>query len=127
MSSSQPRTIPGGTQDPKAVEFLGKLAEKTAQQKVMWKEYAQGFLAQLPDNVVVLFASSTRPPYQWSSLNVQLGNEVLFRVTKSLPDQLIEYASVSDPAQKYANDLFALIAGMKGNPLDKAIKSLEHL
>ena len=125
--SSVPHIVPGSHGDPKAIEFLEKLAEKTRQKKVIWSEWEKGFLARLPDNILVAFHSSTQPPYTWTFLTVQAGNQTLFRVAKSLPDQLLEYALTTDPAQKYANDLYALITGMKGNPLDKALKSLENL
>lgn len=118
--------LAGDAGDPKAVEFLDTLTEKTAAGKIAWAEWQGGLIARLPNNVLAFFSSSTKPPYQWTDFSVQVGKDIVFRTRKTLPDSLLLIVG-SDPVQAAANALFALITGRMGNPLDKAIESLKTL
>src|SRR6266446_6772537 len=91
--------IPGSSEDPKAVEFVNMLRDKTSQGKIKWTEWDHGWLASLPNNVLNVFFSTKKLPYDWTKFNVQIGADIIFQVRKTLQDSLLTMSGVSDPDQ----------------------------
>lgn len=124
MSASFNEVFGNRKADPKAVEFINALKEKSQEGKIAWGEWENGLSAALPGGITAYFHSSTRPPYEWSIFTVQIGSEVAFQLKKLLPDSLI---SVAGPDVQGANDLFLFVVSKRVHPLDKALESIKKI
>lgn len=118
-------TIPD---DPRKVEFVRSLLEKTNEGKISWTKKGNAFTATIPDGLTVNFILGTGPSRgSWELFTVwdRTGNEIL-RAT-GLDFESMTVNLTTDSLQEATNHLFAAVAGLSGNQLERAIESLKKL
>lgn len=120
-------TTPGTTDlyDPKIVEILHKLREKTLQGKLAWVPWQEGFLTSFPEGQA-WFNSTRAQPFQWTRFGMRYQNKVVLEISKTFPDALL-MLGISAPVQKAAAELFDAVTGGEKSKLDKIIRSIDSI
>jgi hypothetical protein len=120
----------GLSEDPRQVELVNGLLEKTRQGKISWSKQGTAITATLPNGIAANFVLAPNL-YTWATSwqlftvrDIQ-GNE-LIRVNSSG----ISVASAmggGSPLIVATNELFKAVHGFAGDDLDRAIDSLKKL
>jgi hypothetical protein len=129
--STRPNYFFGGSDDPREVELIVSLVEKTRQGKIPWAKQANALTATIPIGFQINFVLSPvslfTPYSNWQLLTVRdrSGSE-LVRVTNT-PMVTILAGSARSPLLQAADELFKLVNGATGDDLDRAINTIKKL
>jgi len=114
--------------DLRKVEFVRSLLEKTKEGKVSWTKKGNAFTTTVPNGVAVNFIMGTGPSRgSWELFTVRdrTGNEIL-QVT-GLDFESMTVNLTRDSLQEATNQLFAVVASISNDELERAIDSLKKL
>jgi len=120
----------GESDDPRKVELIQSLVEKTRQGKIPWVKQANALTATIPNgfqiNFVLAPISILAPYSSWQLLTVRdkNGNE-LVRVNNGATVSIL--AGGRSALGEAADELFRLVNGAAGDDLDRAITTIKNL
>jgi len=129
--STRPNTLVFGSDDPREVELVHSLVEKTRQGKVPWVKQANALTATIPLGLQVNFVLSplsfltANPSWQLLTVRDASGNE-LIRINNGPMIVFLAGAARSALIQA-ADELFTLVSSAAGDDLDRAINTIKKL
>jgi len=131
MSIHRTNLFFGQSDDPREIELIHSLVEKTRQGKIPWVKQANAITATIPSGFQINFVLSpltTLTPYSgWQLLTVRdRGGSELVRVSNA--NMLYVLAGGTGSALVAAADeLFKLVNSAAGDDLDRAINTIKSL
>jgi hypothetical protein len=129
--STRPNYFFGTSDDPREVELILSLVEKTRQGKIPWVKQSNALTATIPSgfqiNFVLTPVTLFAPHSNWQLLTVRdrTGSE-LVRVPNA-PMVTILAGAARSALVEAADQLFKLVNGAVGDDLDRAINTIKKL
>ncbi len=129
--SANVSTLVGWFEDPRHIQLVQKLTEKTRQGKVPWLRSLNGITADLPDGLSVNFvlqASIFPAQSTWELFVIRdsKGNEIL-RVHSVGVFQVLVGNSKATRLQEAVAELFSSILTLVGDEVEKAIRIIDKI
>jgi len=115
--------------DPRQVELVKGLLEKTQQGKIGWVKQGTAVTTSLPNGIAVNFVLATAllsDSWQLFTVRDKQGNE-LVRVDSPGVFAIIAGSAITSPLLAATNELFTAVHGPKIDDLDRAIESVKKL
>lgn len=122
----------GDSDDPREVELIRSLLEKTRQGKIPWVKQSSALTATIPNGLQINFvlapATVLTPYSSWQLLTVRdkSGNE-LVRVNNNANTLGAMAGAAMSPLTTAANELFKIVSGAASDDLDRAINTIKNL
>ncbi|SRR6266700_7552130 len=131
MSTRYNTAFFGQSEDPREVELIHSLVEKTRQGKIPWGKQANALTATIPSgfqiNFVLTPMSVLNPNPSWQLLTVRdRGGSELVRVS-NVPMVVFLTGGTRGALVEAADELFKLVNGATGDDLDRAISTIKKL
>jgi hypothetical protein len=131
MSTPLYKLMLGMSDDPRKVELVQSLIEKTRQGKIPWVKQASALTASIPSGVQVNFVLSPLTflkPFSWQLLTIRdRGGNELVRVSND-PNMISVLAGKAvSPLVAVADELYSLVNTAAGDDLDRAINTIKNL
>lgn len=123
----------GEQDDPRKVELVRSLIEKTRQGRIPWARRANALTAAVPTGVEVNFVLSPisilTPYSSWQLLTVRdkSGNELIRVESASGVVSILAGGRVRSPLTEAADELFGVVNAAAGDELDSAIEKIKKL
>jgi hypothetical protein len=133
MSTPLSNLISALSDDPRKVELIRSLVEKTRQGRIPWIKQANAITATIPNgfqiNFVLGLASILSPYKTWELLTVRdkSGSELVRVNNSTMISVLAGQAGSGGPQIAAANELFDLVNRATGDDLDRAINTIKNL
>jgi len=121
----------GQSDDPRQVELIRSLVEKTRQGKIPWVKQANALTATIPLGLPVNFVLAplsfltANPSWQLLTVRDASGSE-LVRVSNA-PMVTVLAGAAKSALLDAADELFKLVNGAAGDDLDRAINTIKKL
>jgi hypothetical protein len=129
--STRANTLLGLPDDPREIELIRSILEKTREGKITWNKQGNALTAVVPSRLqanFVLSPSSITGSVSWDLFTVRDkdGNE-LIRVSNLAGFISVLAGQGTSPLVDAANELFRAVFGAVGDDLDRAINAIKKL
>lgn len=129
--SSNPNSLPEIPGDPREIELIRGLLEKTKQGKIPWSRQGNAITAKIANglqvNVVMApYLITDGPSWELATVRDRSGNE-LIKVVAPSANSGIQALFGKSGLVTAVDDLFRAALGTVGDELDRAINSLKSL
>jgi hypothetical protein len=131
--STRLNSLLGLPDDPREVELIQSILEKTRQGKIPWVKQGNAFTATIPNGFQTNFVLSSLSfaglsPSTWELFTIRdsKGNE-LVRVGNTGIASILAGSGALSPLATAANELFKAVFGAVGDDLDRAINAIKRL
>jgi hypothetical protein len=124
--------ILGLPDDPRELELIRGLIDKTKQGRIPWvKKQTMAFTAAIPNGLemnFVLSRSLLAPSSTWELFTVRdVNGSELLRVTNPSSIGLLASGATASAVSNATNELFRVVYGAVGDDLDRAINTIKKL
>ncbi len=116
--------------NPKEIDLLDKIIQKTKEKKIYWNKAKAGYSAQVsagPSNLMKLEFLTSRDRENWTQFIVQTEEGTVLTVDGTVNAFLLRLVGLSDPGLVKTMELFALVTRLGEGSVERAINALEKL
>jgi len=124
-------TLVGQFDDPRQVQLVKKLTEKTKQGKIPWARSINSISVDVPFGLSMNFVLQAsvlgfQPAWELFVVRDSKGNEIL-RVQSVGVFQMLIGSPIATLLQEAVNELFSSVMSLMGDKIDKAIQIIDKI